>query len=323
LKRVLITGGSGFVGANLARRVLRDGHEVHLILRDGYRSWRLDEIAGEFRPHSIAVEDSDGVLNCVRSVQPDWVFHLAAFGAYSTQTGIQKMIATNLLGTTALVDACAEVGVESFVHTGSSSEYGYKDHAAQEDEILRPNSHYAVTKAAATHYCQLVAAERGLKAITVRLYSVFGPYEEPARLIPTVVIHGMRGTFPPLAAPRIARDFVYVDDAVEAILQVARAGRGGEIYNVSTGVQSSLETVVDTARRLMNIPAAPVWASMPARQWDTDMWSGSAEFMARETGWRARIDFSQGLEGMTNWFVQHPKWRAFYEDRILGAARKP
>lgn len=323
MKQVLITGGSGFVGANLTRRLLRDGHNIHLILRPGYRPWRLNEIANEFQTHTADLEDREAVTRCVRKVRPDWVFHLAAYGAYSSQTGIERMIATNLLGTIGLLDACVEVGVEAFVHTGSSSEYGYKDHAASEDEVIHPNSHYAITKAAATHYCRFTATQRAVNAVTVRLYSIYGPYEEPGRLIPALVVHGLRGALPPLVSPHVARDFVYIDDAVEAIIRVAASGKSGAIYNVCTGVQSPLAAVVDMARELMNIPVEPTWASMPQRPWDTDQWSGSPELMAREVGWRAQRDFRRGLEETINWMSRHPHWRAFYDERIFGTAQSP
>ena len=100
-----------------------------------------------------------------------------------------------------LLDACAEAGVEAFVYTGSSSEYGYKDHPPREDEMLEPNSHYAITKAAATHYCQFVAVQHDINAIAVRLYSIYGPFEDPSRLMPTLIDHGLRGTLPPLVSP--------------------------------------------------------------------------------------------------------------------------
>ena len=319
MKRVLVTGGSGFVGANLTRRLLSDGHETHLILRPGYQPWRLNEIADEFQRHPVDVEDRVGLTRCVREVQPDWVFHLAAYGAYSSQTGIERMIATNLLGTIGLLNACVEVGVEAFVQAGSSSEYGYKDHAACEDEVIHPNSHYAITKAAATHYCQFTAAQRAVNAVTVRLFSIYGPYEEPTRLIPALVIHGLRGALPPLVSPHIARDFVYIDDAVEAMLRVATADRGGRIYNVCTGAQSRLAEVVDTARILMKIPVEPVWGSMPERSWDTGVWCGSTELMTHEVGWRARVNFGQGLGETIDWMFRHPEWRALYEERIFRA----
>jgi nucleoside-diphosphate-sugar epimerase len=133
MKRVLVTGASGFVGANLVRRLLHDGHETHLLLRPSHQSWRLKDFVGEMRVHAADLEDRESVCRVVTSSRPDWVFHLAAYGAYPSQTGLPRMLSTNLIGCAALVDACAETGVETFLHTGSSYEYGYKDHAATED----------------------------------------------------------------------------------------------------------------------------------------------------------------------------------------------
>ena len=150
MKRCLITGASGFVGANLARRLLRGGHETHVFLRPEHRSWRLDEIASHLHAHPVDLTNRDEVRQAVHLIRPDWVFHLAAHGAYSTQTGFARMVDVNLMGCVSVLDACVDAGVEAFIYTGSSSEYGYKDHPPREDEILEPNSHYAITKAAAT-----------------------------------------------------------------------------------------------------------------------------------------------------------------------------
>jgi nucleoside-diphosphate-sugar epimerase len=217
MKRTLITGASGFVGANLARRLLYDGHEVHLLVRKSRQSWRLKEIESHCRLHEVDIQDREGVRRAACVIKPDWVFHLAAYGAYSSQTGIDRMVATNLTGCISVLDACVEARVEAFVQTGSSSEYGYKDHAAEEMELLQPNSHYAITKAAATHYCQFAARQANIHAVTVRLYSIYGPYEDPGRLVPTAIVYGLEGRLPPLASPGTARDFVYVDDCVEGL----------------------------------------------------------------------------------------------------------
>jgi UDP-glucose 4-epimerase len=319
MKRVVITGASGFIGANLTRRLLREGHETHVLLRSSHQPWRLDEILDHVHGHEVALEDREAVSRAVREINPDWVFNLAAYGAYSSQIGIERMVSTNLLGCAALVDACAQVGVEAFVQTGSSSEYGYKDHAASEDERVQPNSHYAITKAAATHYCQLAARLHGLNIVTARLYSIYGPYEEPNRLIPTLVAYGTRGQFPPLVSPWIARDFVHVDDAVEAILQVAtmKPARGGAVYNICSGMQSRLDSVVATVRKLMNINAEPVWANMQPRSWDTDTWLGSPDLMARQVGWRSKLDLEAGLRLTIDWFKANSKWLKFYSNRIF------
>jgi dolichol-phosphate mannosyltransferase len=216
-----------------------------------------------------------------------------------------------------LLDACRVSGVEAFVQTGSSSEYGYKDHPASEVELLQPNSHYAITKAAATHYCQFAARSTGVNAVTVRLYSVYGPYEEPARLIPTLIVHGLRGQLPPLVSPATARDFVYVDDAVDAMLHFAAAPPlpPGTVLNVCSGKQTTLASAVAIARKLMRIPSDPVWSSMSARSWDTDVWVGSPSAAEREIGWRARFDLETGMQRTIDWLRAHPGWLAFYAAR--------
>src|SRR5207248_10756728 len=119
---------------------------------------------------------------------------------------------TNILGTLHLLQAATEVGCQALVNTGSSSEYGLKDHAPDEEEVLAPNSYYAATKAAATWLCRLTARQQNASMPTLRLYSVYGPYEDGRRLLPNLVRRCLNGDWPPLVAPWVARDYVYVDD---------------------------------------------------------------------------------------------------------------
>jgi dolichol-phosphate mannosyltransferase len=315
----MVTGGSGFVGANLVRRLLTDGHQVHLILRPSHQPWRLREIAGDVRIHQIDMEDRELLRVALAAVKPDSVFHLAAYGAYSTQTDFKRMVSTNLLGTSGLLDACIEAGVGSFVQTGSSSEYGYKDHRAEETERVEPNNPYAIAKAAATQYCHWAARKNDIHAVTLRLYSIYGPYEEPDRLIPTLLMYGMEGRLPPLVSPRTARDFVYVDDAVDAMLEAGKRTDlpRGAVYNVCTGIQTTLAEVVAHARALLKIEAEPQWSTMEQRVWDTDVWVGSPAAMERDTGWRAAVDLREGLARTAAWFESHPEWISFYREKIL------
>ncbi len=172
-RRTLVTGASGFVGANLARRLLAEGDDVHLMLRPSHNPWRVQEIRDHVTVHDVDLNDKEGLERAMKAAKPQWVFHLAAHGAYPQQRDFERMIVTNLHGTGHLLAAAEKVGFEAFVNAGTSSEYGYKDHAPAEVEVVEPNSPYAVSKAAATHLCRMAAQRTGLSIITLRIYSAY------------------------------------------------------------------------------------------------------------------------------------------------------
>ena len=301
----LVTGGAGFVGANVVRRLVRDGLDVHVIVHDDADGWRLAGVA-PLETHACSVTDAAAVDAVVRSVQPSWVFHLAAHGAYAHQTDHARMVAVNTLGTFNLLDALARTGgCEGFVHTGSSSEYGFKDHAAGEDELVVPESVYAITKCAATHAVSHWAHQTGLPASSVRLYSVYGPWEEPTRLVPRLVVAALAGALPPLVSPSTARDFVWVDDAVEGIVAAARhaARRPGAVWNIGSGVQTTLEQLVAVARDVFAVVEEPQWGSMANRAWDTDRWIADPRRARDELAWEAVTGLEAGLRAFGQWLA--------------------
>jgi dolichol-phosphate mannosyltransferase len=316
-RRVLVTGASGFVGAVLVRKLLQEGHDVHAVSRrrDSFRLEGLDAPL-----HAVDLADGQAVSDLAREVRPEWIFHLAAHGAYSWQRELPAMIESNVLGTMNLVEACLRSGFEALVNTGSSSEYGFTDHAPDEDETPRPNSDYAVTKLTATLYCRAAALRGNARIPTLRLYSVYGPYEEPERLVPNLAIEGLAGKLPPLVSPEVARDFVYVDDAVDAYLRAAehRGGHPGAIYNVGTGRQITIAEAVAIARRVLGVAAEPIFESMPDRSWDTACWVANPERIAREMGWRARTSFEDGFRRFVEWMAESPSRLELY-----GRALKP
>lgn len=313
--RALVTGAAGFVGANLVRRLVEDGHDVHAVVHPESDLWRLTGLTADATLLWVDLEDGERVAGAMAQVRPDWVFHAAAHGAYPHQTDLRKMIATNLLGTVNLVEAACAAGFESFVHTGTSSEYGVKDHGPSEDELLEPNSHYAVTKASATLYCRHMAQAHGLDIRVLRLYSVYGPWEEPTRLMPRLVVRGLEGAWPPMANPATARDYVHAADVVDAYLAAATVTHQepGAVYNIGTGVQTTLREVTDIARRHLSIEIEPAWGSMADRIWDAGVWVAEPSAALKALGWSARHDVASGFASFVAWLRERPDLLHRYE----------
>ena len=313
-ERALVTGAGGFVGANLVRRLLADGVTVVATARPGPRPWRLADVEADVEVLQVDLRDAAAVEAAAIAARPARVYHLAAHGAYSWQRDLRAMVDVNILATRALLDAARALGGAALVMTGSSSEYGLKDHAPREDEALDPNSEYAVTKAAGTHLCRLAAVRDGIPAVVLRLYSVYGPWEEPGRLVPALVRRGLDGELPPLVAPETARDYVYVDDACEAIFSAGRAAESlrGEVLNVGSGRQTTLRELVDVARAALGVDATPVWGTMAQRAWDATTWVADPSAAERRMGWRATTTLPDGLTRTAAWMAADQRLRDRY-----------
>jgi dolichol-phosphate mannosyltransferase len=312
VRRALVTGAAGFVGACLARRLLADGWEVDLAVRPGSDLWRLEGLGGAARVREVDVVDAAAVEAAVAAARPTHVFHLAAHGAYSWQADAALILRTNVLGTLNVLESSLRAGCEALVNTGSSSEYGFKDHAPAEDEAAEPNSPYAVAKLAATALARSLGRGAETRVSTLRLYSVYGPWEEPGRLLPALALAGLERRLPPLAGPATARDFVHVDDVVEAYLAAAERAGGGEVFNVGTGVETSLAGLVEIAGDAFRFAPEPAWGSMPARSWDTSTWVANAEKAGAVLGWEPHVALADGLRGLGEWLAASPALRERY-----------
>src|SRR5262249_49342585 len=138
--------------------------------------------------------------------------------------------------------------------------------------------------------------------VTFRLFSVYGPWEEPGRLIPTLIRRARAGQPLQMTAPETARDFVYVDDILRALLTLDRLSElRGEIFNLGTGVQSTLRDVVDLVRKLAGSASEVRWGDMPARHWDASQWVADISKARRQLGWSPHYRLEQGLAEMAAW----------------------
>ena len=303
-ERFFLTGASGFVGACLARKLVAIGCEVHALVRDEANLWRLSGIERNLHLHTGNLNDGERLRDIIADIQPTIIYHLAVHGAYSSQTNADQIILTNVFGTWNLLKACSEVDYKVFVNTGSSSEYGHKEQAMRESDLLEPNSYYAVAKCAQTLVSQYMASADRRPINTFRLFSAFGPYEEPSRLVPTLIRRALEGKPLEMVSPDTARDFVFVDDVVEAYLQLGQLSlQCGEIFNIGTGIQSTMRDVVRAVLRATNSNVKVHWGSMPARAWDAETWLADATKVRRGLKWVAKTGLAEGIQKTAEWYI--------------------
>lgn len=308
----LITGASGFIGSVLLRRLIENRENVHLILRKESKSWRIADILGKTTIHYSDLSNVTELTDIVKGIKPTVIYHLATNGAYSYQNNASQIIETNILGTWNLLQACNSVNYDLFVNTGSSSEYGSKKFAMRETDLVEPNSYYAVTKCAQTLLCSHIAKQEGKPIVTIRPFSVYGPFEEPKRFVPTLMNALMFNKEMNLVSPETARDQIYVDDMVDAYLKIDELKNNpGEYFNIGTGIQSTLKDMVDISVKVTQKTAPFKWGSMEGRSWDTNNWVADISKARQLLKWTPKTSLEQGLKLTWNWFQKNYK---FYQD---------
>lgn len=300
---VFIFGAGGFLGANLFASISRVRDDCYAVTHDVGGGWRLKLLGPD--PKKVLFADilyQNSVRQLFRQHQPRTIFDLSAYGAYSKQDNARLTYETNVLGALHLLDESSDVA--AFVHAGSSSEYGSNCDNPDEDSPLLPNSHYAVSKVAAAYQIKFYGRFKKLPCVNLRFFSIYGPWEEPDRLIPQLVFKAAQGQWPPLVAPEISRDFVFVGDAVEALVNAAlylQPAFYGESINIGSGTQTALRELVACAAELFQVREEPRWGSMPNRAWDLERWRGNFAKAKRLIHWEPKVALAEGLLRTSQW----------------------
>ncbi len=317
---IFVFGASGFIGVNLFHEIFKLRKDCYALTHDATRAWRLKTLDVPFENVvHCDILSKNSVKEVFEKYQPRTIFNLAAYGAYSKQNNVNLIYETNVVGTVNLLENCSPDSV--YIHAGSSSEYGFNCTAPGEDDRVEPNSHYAVSKVSAAYLLEFYAKTKGLNTLNLRLYSIYGYWEEPDRLIPRLVEKARHGELPSFVSPDISRDFVFIDDCLDAFVMSALgvgASNRGKSYNVATGQKTTIGELVAVTQELFDLEVEPVWGSMTNRKWDLADWYGDPANIQADLGWRAATSLAEGLTKTKNWQDQ-----AGYESRIVPAFENP
>lgn len=316
-KRVLVTGGAGFISSNVIHHLLEaTPYEVVSIDALTYAGnlENLSEVMSHPRLSFVRgdIRDAGLVQGVVGEV--DVIVNAAAEShvAKSIEEGASEFVTTNVEGTQILLDAIRRTPVERFVLISSSEVYGTAEHDPMDEEHpLNPRSPYAATKAGADRLAYAYYVTYGLPIVILRPFNNYGPRQHPEKVIPRFITSALLDE--PLTVHgdgHASRDWLYVDDDAEAIVATIEADLdlvAGEVINVATGRDISVSEIADLVLDALGKPAS-LKVNVEERPGQVDRHIGSTEKAERLLGWRARTSFEEGLERTVAWYRENEAW---------------
>jgi dTDP-glucose 4,6-dehydratase len=316
-KRVLVTGGAGFIPSNFIRHLLaKTAYDVVSLdaltyagnvdnLADVMSHERLSFVHGDIR-------DVDLVREVVAEV--DVIVNAAAESHVekSIAEGAREFVTTNVEGTQILLDAVRDAPVDRFILFSSSEVYGTAERDPM-DEVhpLNPRSPYAATKAGADRLAYSYFVTYGLPIVIVRPFNNYGPRQHPEKVVPRFITQALQDRALTIHGDgHASRDWLYVDDdaeAIEAVIAAPLEDVAGEVLNVATGIDISVTDIADAVLDALGKPST-LKEFVTERPGQVDRHIGSTEKMERLTGWRARTSFAEGLERTIAWYRENEAW---------------
>jgi nucleoside-diphosphate-sugar epimerase len=296
---VLVTGASGFLGSHVVRTLVRQGFDaVSVFHKTGF-----DEDRRHFR---LDLRDTAAMQKLFRQFQFSAVVHLAASGVSAEAENFEDLIAVNTLATAALARTALAHGIERFLYVGSGFEYRPQAHAMDESTPLGAPNLYGASKAAGWMLLQTLHRMEGLPLVTFRPFSVYGPGENPAKLVPYAIQQALNGEPIRLMLGSQVRDYVFVEDVVEALrLGLTAPSAVGQVYNIGTGPNEA-RSVRQMVQEILSLTGAPLrlcWFDRASRSRRDPPYLVSDPTKAHvELGWRPRVALEEGLARTVAWY---------------------
>ena len=309
IKKIFVTGANGFIGRHLVHRLIAEGYFVGALVRPASASQKTGRIEGVSYFHGD-IRNYEEIKMAFSAFEPDTIIHLATYYAVMHHAGeIGVMIDTNVKGTINLLEAAKESGaVQLFINTSSTQVYEQKKQRLKEEDVIKPQSLYAVTKLYAEDACSYFADAFHLPCVTLRLFPPYGPGDHQRRLIPYVIGSILKNTPPNLTTGKQEWDFVYVDDIVNAYLAVLKSYPFKDdhaIFNIGTGEAVSIRSFVEKIRENIGSDIDLLWGSVAHRS--NEVWYNSADIKKAQTvlHWSPETGIDEGIKKTIAWFKDY------------------
>jgi nucleoside-diphosphate-sugar epimerase len=303
-KEVLVTGGAGFIGSHLVKKLVIEGAHVNILLKKGESRWRIQDILEHLTLWEADLADAASLQSIQSHITPQIIFHLAAqVDSLQSWDIIHSMIQDNIVGTINLLTVLRDSGFERFVHVSSSEEYGAAPAPLSELQRESPISPYSFTKLSSTIFCQMAAKTFGLPITILRLFPTYGPLQKGSMLIPSAIHDLLKKKEFRMTAGEQSRDFIYVDDVVEAFLLIAMAKNiDGEVFNVGSGKPRKVKEVIELIKQYIGDDAIVMRGAIPCRAGEGNECYCDNSKIRRLTNWAPRVPLEEGLRMTVAWY---------------------
>jgi UDP-glucose 4-epimerase len=303
-RRVLITGGAGFIGSHLVRRLVGLGADVAVVTK--YNSV-VDNVRLVDLWHRVRVIEADirnlDSLRQLRELRPEVVYHLAAYNHVGDSfLHVNEALDSNAKGTANVLESCE--GYERFVYISTSEVYGSQA-SVPFVETMTPNpiSPYAVGKYAGELYCRMQMHMRDRRVVVLRPFNAFGPYQSPRAVIAELILTFLAGHPVRTTEGRQTRDFNFVGNLVNGFVLAGECEEAiGQIINLGSGVEIAIRDLVRAVQGECRSRSAVEIGALPYRP--TEIWRMVADRAVAERvlGWRPKVDFAEGLRRTVAWY---------------------
>ncbi|PDY45676.1 NAD-dependent epimerase/dehydratase family protein [Bacillus pseudomycoides] len=302
-KTFLITGGYGFIGSHLVRRLLRLQAKIVILTRKSSNPWRLKDVSKSIKLYEVDIRDKMKVQNIIKKNCPDYIFHLAAYGVNSAHTDYMNAIETNVLGTINIIQAAKSIDCKKIINIGSSSEYGNQTDSIHEGMALTPIDIYGSSKAAATILAHQIAAENNTNLITLRPFGIFGEGEEPHKIFCYIILQVLQNRTVDLTLCNQLRDYCYIDNIIDAcMLTIENNSVRNEIFNIGSGEIYSLKHYVELLFKHLQTDNRPNYGALSYRTNERTISKPNINKIKSMLSWEPRISIEEGIIKTVNWY---------------------
>ncbi|MED2955824.1 NAD(P)-dependent oxidoreductase, partial [Bacillus thuringiensis] len=253
--------------------------------------------------YEIDIRDRKQVQDAIKKVNPDYIFHLAAYGVNSAHTDYMHAIETNIIGTCNIIQAAKLVNCKKIINFGSSSEYGNKMEPIHENMLLTPVDIYGSTKAAATILAHQIASENSINLITLRPFGIFGESEEPHKIFSYIILQVLQNKDVNLTFCNQLRDYCYIENIIDAcILAVENTTVQNEIFNIGSGTIYPLKHYVELLFKHLKTNSRPNYGAIPSRTNERWVPEADVQKIKNSLSWEPRINIEEGIIKTVNWY---------------------